>query len=72
MPLALGPAVEQLIVSDPYVCSVCNDGVLSDLNESTAQAQTATWLRVCGSTKAAHTFRGTQPGRQLADLVFNM
>eukprot|EP00973_Karenia_brevis_P043949 6086833-Karenia_brevis.AAC.1 len=50
-----------------YICRTCDDDVI---NESPAQAQTATWLTVCGSTHVADTYRGTQPGRQLADLLF--
>eukprot|EP00973_Karenia_brevis_P092131 12410890-Karenia_brevis.AAC.1 len=41
VPHALAPAIEQLIASDPYVCKVCDNEVLT---EAIAQAQTATWL----------------------------
>eukprot|EP00973_Karenia_brevis_P047223 6554000-Karenia_brevis.AAC.1 len=68
-PHVLAPAIEQLIAHDPYVCRACDNDVLT---EAIAQAQTTTWLAVEGTSEVSHTFRGTQPGRQLADLIVNM
>eukprot|EP00973_Karenia_brevis_P032991 4554066-Karenia_brevis.AAC.1 len=35
-------------------------------------AQCDTWFQVPGSVKLSHSRRGTQPGCQLADLLFNL